>query len=642
MTGTVFVSVTRSVGQEEWAGAQDVWEVDLSGATDGRLGMITAGNYGHTVYGGTLHAHSASLNIGGSVLKPIDVASSPNFNITHDVLSPVTLDDVDGNLTVGGTVADELLVFGIGGNASFGSVDGSVVICYPGVSGAVTVDGDIDGFMSLWSCTGAVTVDGLVSGDFWCGVTGGDVQFTATGTHTGDITMCPLAEGRTLEVLGSCEGTILISGRDHETTVHCAGPVNELIVNDGADASGPVTLDQGAASITLSGWGSGYPFAGDLTVTGDVGAIETYWGIASGGHVSVDGELGLFRSVAAGLAGALSIATVPQSAAVQIAGGPGMAGTLNITSLTGEVALADGVTGTIEIADLAGTVSVGNVYLQPPFAGSLNIGTMTGNVLLWNGFANNTALDPDVAEVQIGTKAADALFVVNDDGRNRGDEYWQSGAAVQIGTEPPYSVYWGPNEGQNLWEASCCKADTDNSGALNAFDIDPFVLLLTDPAAYCAIYPGLCGSGYDPEEGPGGSALYRGDLNCDGEINSFDIDPFVLKLTDPDAWYALHPKRCASMVRECCPSCGENDLFADMSEMAEAEDDSLLVDTGEADADALVSGTSPGAVAEVLGASVAPEHFANLLSLVQDAATQSGDTPRGAFWAAVAEQLSGE
>jgi len=33
----------------------------------------------------------------------------------------------------------------------------------------------------------------------------------------------------------------------------------------------------------------------------------------------------------------------------------------------------------------------------------------------------------------------------------------------------------------------------------------------------------------------------RGDLNCDGAVNNFDIDPFVLALTDATAYAAAWP-----------------------------------------------------------------------------------------------------
>ena len=60
-------------------------------------------------------------------------------------------------------------------------------------------------------------------------------------------------------------------------------------------------------------------------------------------------------------------------------------------------------------------------------------------------------------------------------------------------------------------------ADIDQSGAINSFDIDPFVALLTAKKAA------------------------PGDLNCDGLINAFDLNPFVLALTDPAAYAAAYP-----------------------------------------------------------------------------------------------------
>jgi hypothetical protein len=68
----------------------------------------------------------------------------------------------------------------------------------------------------------------------------------------------------------------------------------------------------------------------------------------------------------------------------------------------------------------------------------------------------------------------------------------------------------GPCAGQVL-------GDADADGVVNAFDIDPFVLALTDVAAY------------DSEYGPGAAAC-RCDINSDGYVNSFDIDPFVAVL----------------------------------------------------------------------------------------------------------------
>lgn len=59
--------------------------------------------------------------------------------------------------------------------------------------------------------------------------------------------------------------------------------------------------------------------------------------------------------------------------------------------------------------------------------------------------------------------------------------------------------------------------DLNCDGAVNTFDIDPFVLALTDPTAYQARYP-TCD-------------WMLADINHDGAVNAFDIDPFVVLLT---------------------------------------------------------------------------------------------------------------
>lgn len=55
--------------------------------------------------------------------------------------------------------------------------------------------------------------------------------------------------------------------------------------------------------------------------------------------------------------------------------------------------------------------------------------------------------------------------------------------------------------------------DMNCDGTLNNFDIDPFVLALLDPSAYALAYPGC--------------DLSQGDVNDDGALNNFDIDAFV-------------------------------------------------------------------------------------------------------------------
>jgi hypothetical protein len=61
------------------------------------------------------------------------------------------------------------------------------------------------------------------------------------------------------------------------------------------------------------------------------------------------------------------------------------------------------------------------------------------------------------------------------------------------------------------------RGDLNCDGLVNVFDIDPFVLALTAPASYAVAYP-YCDSA-------------TADCNGDGLVNAFDIDPFVLLLT---------------------------------------------------------------------------------------------------------------
>ncbi len=55
--------------------------------------------------------------------------------------------------------------------------------------------------------------------------------------------------------------------------------------------------------------------------------------------------------------------------------------------------------------------------------------------------------------------------------------------------------------------------DLNCDGAIDAFDIEPFILALTDPAGYAAAYPGC-----DHD---------LADVNGDGAVDAFDIEPFV-------------------------------------------------------------------------------------------------------------------
>ncbi len=88
---------------------------------------------------------------------------------------------------------------------------------------------------------------------------------------------------------------------------------------------------------------------------------------------------------------------------------------------------------------------------------------------------------------------------------------------------PPdrYRDGWRVTTGDYVFRTLCTTAahltgDLNCDGQINAFDIDPFVLALTDPDAYARAYPGC--------------DAMTADINGDGVVNAFDIDPFVALL----------------------------------------------------------------------------------------------------------------
>jgi hypothetical protein len=64
--------------------------------------------------------------------------------------------------------------------------------------------------------------------------------------------------------------------------------------------------------------------------------------------------------------------------------------------------------------------------------------------------------------------------------------------------------------GRRLGDGNC-------DGRLDAFDIDPFILAAIDPDGYAATYPDCI--------------MNATDINGDGQVDAFDIDPFVALLT---------------------------------------------------------------------------------------------------------------
>ncbi len=84
-----------------------------------------------------------------------------------------------------------------------------------------------------------------------------------------------------------------------------------------------------------------------------------------------------------------------------------------------------------------------------------------------------------------------------------------------VDDSPNNSVTEAGVDAVRVFDLSCpgLLGDLNCDGVVNAFDLDPFILALTDPAGYALALPDC--------------SIDNADCNQDGVVNAFDIDPFV-------------------------------------------------------------------------------------------------------------------
>ncbi|MBL8877534.1 MAG: hypothetical protein JNG88_00315 [Phycisphaerales bacterium] len=119
--------------------------------------------------------------------------------------------------------------------------------------------------------------------------------------------------------------------------------------------------------------------------------------------------------------------------------------------------------------------------------------------------------------------------------------------------EPYSNTDWVVNVGPTsvTWSSPQTYAQNQNSNALRWGTMYNFWFDANRPPANADITLGLF-KPHSPQSvvfvasAPAAPSFPIGDMNCDGEVNNFDIDPFVLALTDPDAYAAQFPN-CDAM-----------------------------------------------------------------------------------------------
>lgn len=147
---------------------------------------------------------------------------------------------------------------------------------------------------------------------------------------------------------------------------------------------------------------------------------------------------------------------------------------------------------------------------------------------------NWTPLDSALQDVPVNTVAVDVrgrdpvIYVGTDTSVLRSINDGASWRAFAIGLptaavidlviEPARGRITCSTQGRGVWTTRIAlPGDMNGDGTVDNFDIDPFVLAITDPDAFAAAFPSV-------------DALLAGDTNDDGDLNNFDVDNFVALL----------------------------------------------------------------------------------------------------------------
>jgi ELWxxDGT repeat protein len=146
---------------------------------------------------------------------------------------------------------------------------------------------------------------------------------------------------------------------------------------------------------------------------------------------------------------------------------------------------------------------------------------------------------PQAPTIRGSVTLRDQYFFVVDDGVH-GAEVWRTDGTPE-GTEMTGEIIPGPDSGgplnlvaagarvyftaytpdvgRELWAILAPPGgDLDCDGLVNFFDIDPFLLALLDADGYAQQYPACTRD--------------AADVNADGHVDFFDVDPFVACLFD--------------------------------------------------------------------------------------------------------------
>ena len=426
------------------------------------------------------------------------------------------------NISQQAALTAETLIVGFGGTG-----DGELNVADAGTT--VTVQNNIQ--VGQWG-TGVMNI-----------TNGADVKTTEPG---GWIKIADQADsnGTVLVNGGSTltaeQAPLVVGGNGHaEMTITGGSQVyssGELFMGWGADSVGQLTISgQNSEYVSASGYPARVGDQGEGTLLIENGGyFEKPGGFILGGNSTGAGAVTLHGGEAVFKGEQLSV-------------GEYGVGTFNVNE--GRVALGD-----VDPAD----VPSGEMHLAGYYTQLTGTGTVTGDVVNFSARVrpggDEAASLTGVLTIDGNYTQQDATLAIKIKGTIPGDEYSvlnvtgeaNLGGTLHIepidGFDPQagqqftimtfasrtgeFAAVTGPGEYDVTYNATDVTVtalfiqqlgDLSCDGLVNAFDIDPFVVALTDPDAYAAAYPD--------------GDYMAADCDGNGLVNAFDIDPFVLLLT---------------------------------------------------------------------------------------------------------------
>jgi len=468
--GPVYVYVTKRNDVYN-NGAAEVWEIDLSGATEG--------------YIVTVRARDSIADLGDVVATDI-VDRLKTWSIVHNVALSQFTGAISAtemaNLTVWGDAMGQVVLYGpyAGTIQIYGDAGTLLLASLP--TGSVAVTGNMWNFQTIAGFEGHAHFGSL----YWfrVGQAGYGGEFGPLGALVvdGDLTGYLHVYG------GALAGTVTISGNVTPDAAIATpyGPLSGTVQVGYLD--GPVYVGAGSAADLTGSVTVDHDMTGLVSINGNLtGELAIGGTLLPEGLIDIGGEM-------------------PYPSHVQVGGH--FQGTLNTDALAGSIHIGADMSGLIDVVNY-----IGDNDPNHPFGGHIRV---NGGFRAYEG--------GPAPRIEAYDMVSPRSYITFD--YDASNDPWEAGAEVVFEADPEPYVKNTPSA--RIWHSVYCLGDMNNDGNINSadgtpFGTGPFFLALTNPAQYALNFPGLGEANpewdpINPQSKPrfiSGPVLFHGNCNCD-------------------------------------------------------------------------------------------------------------------------------